>query len=91
MRGQDPKARSVDMEKERTKEEVVRKGNRGIPLPGLRAARQRRGWTQRELAALAGIGSGTIASVEAGRRNAYPRTAKKLAHALETEIANLVE
>ncbi len=79
------------MKRKRTKEEVVSKSNRGIPLPGLRAARQRRGWTQRELAAFAGIGSGTIAAVEAGRRNAYPKTVRRLAHALGTEIANLVE
>ena len=79
------------MKKERTKEEVVRKCNRGIALRGLKAARQRRGWTQRELAALAGIGSSTIAAAEAGRRTSYPKTIRRLANALKTDVADLIE
>ncbi len=79
------------MKKEQKKEEQVGRSNRGIPLPGLRAARQRRGLTQRELAALAGTGSGTVAAVEAGRRNAYPRTVRRWADALDTEVQMLIE
>jgi len=79
------------MKKERTKEEVASKSNRGIPLPGLRAARQRRGWTQRELAAFAGIGSGTIAAAEAGHRTSYPTTVRRIADALNTEVADLIK
>jgi DNA-binding XRE family transcriptional regulator len=38
--------------------------NRGIPLPGLRPARQRLGLTQRELASRAGLGQGTVCKLE---------------------------
>jgi DNA-binding XRE family transcriptional regulator len=63
---------------------------RSVPLPGLRAARQRLALTQRELGELAGIGKGTIWELEVGRRGAYPRTVRRLAKALETEVADLV-
>lgn len=66
-------------------------GSRSIPLPGLRAARRRSGLTQRELSRLAGVGKGTVLELEVGRRGAYPRTVRRLAEALETEISNLVE
>jgi transcriptional regulator with XRE-family HTH domain len=46
--------------------------------------------TQRELGELAGIGKGTIWELEVGRRGAYPRTVRRLAKALETEVADLV-
>ena len=64
---------------------------RSIPLPGLRAVRQRSGLTQRELGELAGVGKGTIWELEVGRRGAYPRTIRRLAEALEIEISNLVK
>jgi transcriptional regulator with XRE-family HTH domain len=64
---------------------------RSVPLPGLRAARQRLALTQRELGELAGIGKGTIWELETGRRGAYPRTVRRLAKALETEISTLVK
>ena len=38
--------------------------NRGIPLPGLKPARQRQGLTQRELAYQAGMGQGTVCKLE---------------------------
>jgi transcriptional regulator with XRE-family HTH domain len=47
--------------------------------------------TQRELGELAGIGKGTIWELEVGRRGAYPRTVRRLAKALETEISTLVK
>lgn len=50
----------------------------------------RSGLTQRELSELAGIGQGTIWELETGRRGAYPRTVRRLAKALETEVADLV-
>jgi transcriptional regulator with XRE-family HTH domain len=64
--------------------------NRSVLLPGLRQARQRSGLTQRGLSELAGIGKGTVAELEAGRRGAYPRTVRRLSNALETEVADLV-
>ena len=65
--------------------------NRSVPLPGLRAARQRSALTQRELSVLAGVGKGTIWELETERRGSYPRTLRRLAKALETEISNLVK
>ena len=64
--------------------------NRGIPLPGLRPARQRLGLTQRQLAARAGTGQQTICKLETLRRGAYPRTLQKLAAALGVTPADLV-
>ena len=64
--------------------------NRSVLLPGLRHARQRSGLTQRELSELAGVGKGTVFELEVGRRGAYPRTVRRLAKALETEVADLV-
>jgi len=65
--------------------------NRSVLLPGLRPARQRSGLTQRELGTLAGVGKGTITELEVVRRGAYPRTVRRIAKALETEISNLVK
>lgn len=48
--------------------------NRGIPLPGLRLARQRLSLTQRDLAARASLGQGTISKLERSERGAYPQT-----------------
>src|SRR5829696_1479262 len=64
--------------------------NRSVLLPGLRQARQRSGLTQRQLGTLAGVGKGTVLELEVGRRGAYPRTVRRLAKALETEVADLV-
>ena len=65
--------------------------NRGIPLPGLRPARQRLGLTQRQLASRAGMGQGTITKLERLERGAYPKTLRKLAVALGVSPAELVE
>lgn len=65
--------------------------NRGIPLPGLRPARQRLSLTQRQLAVRAGTGQGTITKLERMERGAYPKTLQKLAAALGVSPAELVE
>lgn len=70
------------MPEEPAKQEGTSSGNRSTPLPGLRDARKRRGLTQRELAALAGTGSGTVADLENGHRGGYPSTVKRLCRAL---------
>jgi DNA-binding XRE family transcriptional regulator len=64
---------------------------RSVPLPGLRAARQRAALTQRELGTLAGASKGTIWELEVGRRGAYPRTVRRLAEALGTKVADLMK
>ena len=65
--------------------------NRGIPLPGLRPARQRLGLTQRQLASRASMGQGTVTKLERMERGAYPKTLRKLAVALGVPPADLVE
>lgn len=67
------------------------RGNRSVPLPGLRDARRRSGLTQRGLAETASVGRGTVSELEAGRRGAYPRTMRRLADALGTEVADLTK
>jgi len=88
---EDPEMRSEDVSRERQKAGPTRSGNRSTPLPGLRAARRKRGMTQRELAALAKIGHGTVSELETGRRSAYPRTIRRIANGLEISIEDLVE
>lgn len=75
---------------EQGKEPIGTYDNRGIPLPGLRPARQRQGLTQRQLASRAGIGQGTITKLERMERGAYPKTLQKLAAASGVSPADLV-
>jgi transcriptional regulator with XRE-family HTH domain len=63
---------------------------RSIPLPGLKAARQKAGLTQNELAKLAGVGRGTVYRLETLERGGYPRTLRRLARALGVTPAQLV-
>ena len=65
-------------------------GTRSIPLPGLRAARQKAGLTQDELAKIADVGRGTVHRLETLKRGGYPRTLRKLATALGVAPAQLV-
>ena len=65
--------------------------NRSIYLPGLKSARQRLAFTQRELASRAGLGQGTITKLERLERGAYRQALQKLAMALEVTPADLVE
>jgi transcriptional regulator with XRE-family HTH domain len=55
---------------------------RGVPLPGLRAARRRAFLTQAELAARSGVGLSTILRLERGDVPAAFSTARALAEAL---------
>jgi DNA-binding XRE family transcriptional regulator len=73
------------------KEQTISDHNRSVLLPGLRQVRQTSGLTQRQLGELAGVGKGTVFELEVGWRGAYPRTVRRLAKALETEISNLVK
>jgi len=61
-----------------------------VHLPGLRSVRQRRGLTQRELAARAETGQQTICQLETRQRGAYPKTIRKLASALKVPPAELM-
>jgi len=57
----------------------------------LRSLRQQRALSQRDLAALAGVGKSTILMLESGRQGAYPKTIRRLAHALGVSPAALLE
>jgi transcriptional regulator with XRE-family HTH domain len=74
----------------RPKEGSIRSSDRSTLLPRLRDARKRQGLTQRELAALAGTGAGTISDLEVGRRGGYPATVKRLCRALDVTPAQLM-
>ena len=65
-------------------------GNRSTLLPGLRAARKRRGLTQRELATMAGTGAGTIWDLENQNRGAYSKTIKCLCETLGVTPSELM-
>jgi transcriptional regulator with XRE-family HTH domain len=65
-------------------------GSRSIALLGLRAARQKAGLTQSELAELAGVARGSVHRLETLKRGGYPRTLRKLATALGVTPAHLV-
>jgi transcriptional regulator with XRE-family HTH domain len=54
-------------------------------LPNLRRVRERRAWSQADLARRAGVGKNTVARLEEGRSGAHPGTAAKLAQALGVE------
>ncbi len=74
----------------KTNREIGQASDRGVRLPGLRMLRRGRGLTQRELAELAGISQTTVYELEAGRRGAYPKTVRRLAHGLNVEVKDLV-
>lgn len=58
--------------------------------PLVRAARQRRGWSQLDLARRAGLDLATVCNVEAGRiRRPAHRTLARLASALRVPVADL--
>ncbi len=77
------------MQKGRQEKDQQRRIARSIPLPGLRAARQRTALSQRLLAELAGVSGSTVRLLEGGRRGASPGTLRKLASALRVAPADL--
>lgn len=64
---------------------------RGIMLAGLKDARENAGLSLRELEAATGRGvyQSTISDLENLRRGAQPRTARKLAEALDVTVKDL--
>ena len=60
-----------------------------MKLPGLREAREVRGWSQDVLAKKADVSRDSISNYETGQRKAYPSTAKKLADALNVSVSEL--
>lgn len=61
--------------------------NRGL---NLREWRNRRGYSQDRLAALADVTKATIQNLESGRKQGYGSTWRKLAQVLEIDVALLI-
>jgi transcriptional regulator with XRE-family HTH domain len=64
---------------------------RGGAVEALRRLRKRKGLTQQELAKHAGVSQYTITEIETGRRDPRPSTLRKLANALDVEVADLFQ
>jgi transcriptional regulator with XRE-family HTH domain len=62
-----------------------------VKLTRLRAIRERKALSQRELAALAGMTHTQISRIETGLSEPYPSTVRKLATALSVEPSELME
>lgn len=62
-----------------------------MKLPRLKEIREQHGWSQKQLSDVSGVSRDSISNYETDQRDAWPSTAKKLADALEVEIADLVE
>jgi transcriptional regulator with XRE-family HTH domain len=62
-----------------------------LKLPRLKEVRELHGWSQTKLAEEADVSRDSISNYETGHREAYPATAKRLADALDVEIADLIE
>jgi transcriptional regulator with XRE-family HTH domain len=54
----------------------------------LREFRRQKGWSQKDLADESGVGQDTISGIEKGRHEPRPSTLRKLADALEVEVAD---
>jgi transcriptional regulator with XRE-family HTH domain len=61
-----------------------------VDVNRLQDLREARALSQRELAALAGVGHNTIYRIERGYTKVLPRTVRKLARALEVEPLDLI-
>ena len=62
----------------------------GVNGMQLRRLRRVRAFSQRDLARLTGIAQDTISQLETGKREAQPRTIRKLAEALGVEPGALI-
>jgi transcriptional regulator with XRE-family HTH domain len=60
-----------------------------VQIPRLREWRELQGWTQKDLAHESGVSARSIAGYETGA-SVRPRTARKLAQALDVEVVDLV-
>jgi transcriptional regulator with XRE-family HTH domain len=61
----------------------------GLPLPGLKHWRLRKGMSQTQLARRADLKDGYVARVESGRRGCNPETAQRLADLLKVDLQDL--
>jgi putative transcriptional regulator len=54
----------------------------------LKEIRRQKGWSQKDLADESGVGQDTISGIESGRHEPRPSTLRKLANALEVQVAD---
>jgi transcriptional regulator with XRE-family HTH domain len=54
----------------------------------IKEIRRRKGWSQKDLAEESGVGQDTISGIESGRHEPRPSTLRKLADALDVEVAD---
>ncbi len=64
--------------------------SKGIMLPGLKRARERKGYSLGDLSERSGVDASMISKLENQRRGAQGRTVRKLANALGVETEDLV-
>jgi transcriptional regulator with XRE-family HTH domain len=57
-------------------------------MESVRRMRREKGLSQQELADLAGVGQDSISAIETGKHEPHPRTLRKLANALDVEVAD---
>src|SRR5215218_4362168 len=60
----------------------------GRLVENVRRMRREKGLSQQELADLAGVGQDSISAIETGKHEPHPRTLRKLAEALDAEVAD---
>ncbi len=57
-------------------------------MDAVKKIRRRKGWSQKDLAEESGVGQDTISGIESGRHEPRPSTLRKLADALNVEVAD---
>jgi transcriptional regulator with XRE-family HTH domain len=57
-------------------------------VDAVKEIRRRKGWSQKDLAEESGVGQDTISGIESGRHEPRPSTLRKLADALDVEVAD---
>ncbi len=57
-------------------------------MEALKDLRRQKGWSQKDLAKISGVGQDTISGIESGRHEPRPSTLRKLAGALDVEVAD---
>jgi transcriptional regulator with XRE-family HTH domain len=62
-----------------------------VRLTRLKTVRERKAFTQEQLAEKAGVSRATLARIETGQNEPYPSTVRKIADALGVEPEQLME
>ncbi len=79
----EPTLEGVLEEERREEPKAGASSTSGVELPGLKATRERRGWSRNELAAKSGVPTAVISGLESGARKADGETLARLARELD--------